>query len=314
MTDTTILSQSASPSRAFIFPGQGSQSVGMGKDLYDAYPVAKQVFEEVNDALSFKLSDIIFNGPEENLTLTEHVQPALMAVSVAVYRVLEQEGVDMSAAFHAGHSLGEYSALTTAGVLTVFDAAKTLRERGRAMQSAVPVGQGAMAALLGLKMDAVNDLVREYDVDLANDNSDGQVVISGEKAAVEKAAEYAKTIGAKRAVMLNVSAPFHSRLMQPAKERMREVLEDVTFHPAKTKIIPNVTVEATDDVEKLKELLIEQVTAKVRWRETFAYMVENNITHVYELGSGKVLTGLARRIKGLTAIAIGKTEEIKENV
>ncbi len=306
-------------SRAFVFPGQGSQAVGMGAALAEAFPAAREVFEEVDDALSQRLSRLMFDGPESDLVLTENAQPALMAVSLAVVRVIEREG-DMTladkAAFVAGHSLGEYSALAAAGALAINDTARLLKRRGQAMQEAVPVGQGAMAALLGLDVAAAKAVAEEAaqgDVCApANDNADGQVVLSGDAAAVERAVELAPTKGAKRAIMLSVSAPFHCSLMAPAADVMAKALADVTMRPPRPPLIANVTAEATDEPDTIRELLVQQVTAMVRWRESVLTMRDRGVDTLIELGSGKVLTGLTRRIdRDLTGIAAGTPDEIE---
>ncbi|MEM7568296.1 MAG: ACP S-malonyltransferase [Pseudomonadota bacterium] len=301
---------------AFVFPGQGSQAVGMGKDLAEAYPVAKAVFEEVDDAIDTPLSRIMFEGPMETLTLTENTQPALMAVSVAVVRVLAEQGVEMSkAAFLAGHSLGEYSALCAAGSLSLSDTAKLLKRRGQAMQRAVPVGEGAMAALLGLGHEDASAVAQEAaqgDVcDFANDNASGQAVVSGHKAAVERAVEIAKSKGAKRAMLLPVSAPFHCALMQPAADEMEEALADVSFQAPVRPIVTNVTAQGESDPETLKSLLVQQVCGAVRWRESVGYLAAQGVTQQVELGAGKVLSGLAKRIdRSIEASAIGTPADI----
>ncbi len=288
--------------RAFVFPGQGSQLLGMGKDLADAFPAARAVFEEVDDALSQKLSDIMWGEDEAALTLTENTQPALMAVSVAVARVLEdaKSGIIGSAKYVAGHSLGEYSALTAAGTFTLSDAARLLKTRGQAMQKAVPVGVGAMAALLGLEMPDVTAIVSEASgaeiVAAANDNSFGQVVVSGHKAAVEKAIALAQAKGAKRALLLPVSAPFHCALMQPAADVMRDALAAVAAQSPVVPLIANVTADAVTDPARIKQLLVEQVTGMVRWRESVMFMAQQGVSETVELGAGKVLAGLTKRI------------------
>jgi [acyl-carrier-protein] S-malonyltransferase len=302
---------------AFVFPGQGSQAVGMGKALYDASSAARQVFQEVDDALGEKLSDIIFNGPDDALTLTANTQPALMAVSLAVVKMLEEKGirVDNHCAFVAGHSLGEYSALAAAGSLTIGETAKLLRIRGSAMQQAVPVGEGAMAALLGLDLETARQVANEAaqgDVcEAANDNAPGQIVVSGHKAAVERAIEIAKSKGAKRAILLPVSAPFHCALMQPAADAMKEALADATILAPSVPLVANVLAEATSDPEDIRNRLVEQVTGAVRWRESVLWMADNGVTRLVELGAGKVLAGLTKRIsKELEATAIGSPEDI----
>lgn len=302
---------------AFTFPGQGSQKTGMGQELATASSIAREVFDEVNDALGFNLSNLMFNGPEDELTLTENAQPALMAVSIAVMRMLEAQGVDLSqsAKYIAGHSLGEYSALTAAGVFSLSDTAKLLQIRGRAMQKACPVGQGAMAALLGLDFEAAIEVATEAaqgDVcQAANDNANGQVVISGDKAAVERALDIAKAKGAKRAILLPVSAPFHCSLMQPAADAMQAALADVKMSAPIVPLIANVTASPTSDVETIRKQLVEQVTGTVRWRESVAFMGQNGVETLVEVGSGKVLTGMVRRIdKNLTGMACGTEDEI----
>jgi [acyl-carrier-protein] S-malonyltransferase len=304
--------------RAFIFPGQGSQAVGMGKALADAFPQAKAVFDEVDEALSQKLSTLMWEGPAEELTLTANTQPALMAVSLAVIRVLEAEaGLDLEkhAAFVAGHSLGEYSALAAVGSLSISDTARLLRIRGNAMQNAVPVGQGAMAALLGLEYDAALEVAREAAqgevCDAANDNGGAQVVVSGHKAAVERAVAIAQTRGAKRAVMLAVSAPFHCALMQPAADAMREALGTVTVNAPAVPVVANVEAAPIADPAAIRDALVRQVTGTVRWRESVAHMAAQGVEAFYEIGSGKVLTGLVKRIaSGASATAIGTPEDV----
>jgi [acyl-carrier-protein] S-malonyltransferase len=303
--------------RAFIFPGQGSQAVGMGKALADAFPQARAIFDEVDEALSQKLSTIMWEGPAEELTLTANTQPALMAVSLAAIRVLEAEaGLDLRkhAAFVAGHSLGEYSALAAAGSLSISDTARLLRIRGNAMQSAVPVGQGAMAALLGLEYEAALEVAREAAqgevCDAANDNGGAQVVVSGHKSAVERAVAIAQTKGAKRAVMLTVSAPFHCALMQPAADAMREALGSVTVNAPAVPVVANVEAAPITDPVAIRDALVRQVTGTVRWRESVAYMAAQGVESFYEVGSGKVLTGLVKRIAaGTSATAIGTPED-----
>jgi len=305
-------------SAAFIFPGQGSQSVGMGKALAEAFPAARMVFEEVDDALEQKLTRVIWEGPADQLTLTENAQPALMATSLAAMRVLEAEaGLDLGrdAAFVAGHSLGEYSALAAAGALTIADTARLLRIRGLAMQKAVPVGAGAMAALLGLEYEAAAAVAAEAAqgevCQAANDNGGGQVVISGSKAAVERAVEIAKGRGAKRAMMLPVSAPFHCALMRPAADAMGEALARIAVSKPKVPVVANVRAAAVSDPQEIVQNLVEQVTATVRWRESVAFMAAEGVTAFYEVGAGKVLSGLVRRIaEGSSAMAIGTPEDV----
>jgi [acyl-carrier-protein] S-malonyltransferase len=305
-------------STAFVFPGQGSQQVGMGKALADAFPAARAVFDEVDAALGEKLSDTVWNGPEDALTLTANAQPALMAVSLAVVRVLETEkGLHLSrdARFVAGHSLGEYSALAAAGSLSISDAAKLLRIRGRAMQAAVPVGQGAMAALLGLDFAAAAEVAlaaAQGDVcEAANDNASGQVVVSGHKAAIERALVIAKEKGAKRAVLLPVSAPFHCRLMAPAAEAMQAALADVRVMSPVVPLIANVTAGPVTDADEIRRRLVEQVTGTVRWRESVSFMAADGVTRFVELGAGKVLAGLVKRIAdGAEGQSIGSPDDV----
>ena len=304
--------------RAFVFPGQGSQAVGMGKALAEAFPQARAVFDEVDAALSQKLSAVMWDGPAEELTLTANTQPALMAVSLAAIRVLEAEaGLDLKrhAAFVAGHSLGEYSALAAAGSLSIGDTARLLRIRGNAMQSAVPVGQGAMAALLGLEFDVAAEVAREAAqgevCDAANDNGGAQVVVSGSKSAVERAVQIAQGRGAKRAVMLPVSAPFHCALMAPAADAMREALATVAVHPPMVPLIANVEAAPVTDPERIRQNLVRQVTGTVRWRESVAFMAAQGIDSFVEVGAGKVLTGLVKRIAaGATGTAIGTPDDV----
>ncbi len=308
---------------ALVFPGQGSQAVGMGKALAEAFPAAREIFRRVDDALSQNLSALMFEGPEAELTLTANAQPALMATSMAALAALEAEtgfSAARDAAFVAGHSLGEYSALCAAGSLTVEDAARLLRLRGDAMQKAVPVGEGAMAALLGLDFGAAVKIATEAASNLylegaicqaANDNGGGQVVISGTKAAVERAMELAKLAGAKRALLLPVSAPFHCALMQPAAEAMREALKTATILPPRPPLVANVKAEAVDDPEAIREGLVAQVTGTVRWRESVAWMAGQGVTRFVEIGAGKVLAGLVKRIaEGATAASIGTPADI----
>lgn len=305
---------------AFTFPGQGSQFVGMGKDLADAFPVARQVFAEVDDALGQRLSELMWNGPADALTLTENAQPALMAVSLAVMRVLEAEkGWSVtSARYVAGHSLGEYSALAAAGTLSVSDAARLLKIRGQAMQVAVPVGEGAMAALLGVDLDVAAKVAAAAAeatglvCQVANDNGPGQIVLSGAKAAVERAMEIGKDHGVRRAVPLPVSAPFHCALMQPAADRMAEALKDVPMNPPAVPVVANVTAAPVTAVEDIRRRLVEQVTGTVRWRESAVFMAGQGVTLLYEIGAGKVLSGMARRIdERLNGKAIGTPDDIK---
>lgn len=302
---------------AFTFPGQGSQAVGMGKDLAEAYPEARAVFAEVDEALGQKLSDIMWNGPEETLTLTANAQPALMAVSIAAIRVMQARGLDLSAkvSYVAGHSLGEYSALCAAGMFSLSDTARLLRIRGNAMQAAVPVGAGAMAAIIGLEQADVQAVCSEAGqigpCQIANDNGGGQIVISGGREAVEKAASLATERGAKRAIMLPVSAPFHSALMAPAADAMRDALADVAKSNPVVPVIANVRAAPVSDAEEIAGLLVEQVTGQVRWRETVEWFAENGVSTVYEVGAGKVLTGLARRIdKTITGVAVNSPADI----
>jgi [acyl-carrier-protein] S-malonyltransferase len=303
---------------AFIFPGQGSQTVGMGKALADAFPAAKAVFDEVDAALGDKLSATIFEGPADRLTLTENAQPALMAVSLAAMRVLQQEaGLDLKrdAQFVAGHSLGEYSALAAAGAFSVADAARLLRTRGQAMQKAVPVGTGAMAALLGLdfaQASAVASEAAQGEVcQAANDNGAGQVVVSGHKAAVERAVEIAKTKGAKRAMLLPVSAPFHCALMQPAAEVMAEALSKVQINTPAVPVVANVLAKPLSDPKEIVDALVRQVTGTVRWRECVEYMSGAGVTTFYEVGAGKVLSGLVKRLAAsASSTAIGAPDDI----
>ncbi|MBX5157351.1 MULTISPECIES: ACP S-malonyltransferase [unclassified Rhizobium] len=302
---------------AFTFPGQGSQAVGMGKDLAENFAEARVVFEEVDAALGEKLSDVMFSGPEDTLTLTANAQPALMAVSIAVVRVLEAKGLDLKSkvAYVAGHSLGEYSALCAAGTFSLADTARLLRIRGNAMQAAVPVGAGAMAAIIGLEHADVVAVCEAAAVlgacQIANDNGGGQIVISGEKTAVEKAAGLATDKGAKRAILLPVSAPFHSTLMAPAAEAMREALATVAKADPVVPLIANVRAAPVTSADEIAGLLVDQVTGQVRWRETVEWFAGNGVTTLYELGSGKVLTGLARRIdKTINGISVNGPADI----
>ena len=299
---------------ALLFPGQGSQAVGMGRGFADASVASRAVFDEVDEALGEKLSATIFDGPDDRLTLTANAQPALMAVSIAALRAMEERGFEVTRAnYVAGHSLGEYSALAAAKALSVADAARLLRLRGQAMQEAVPVGEGAMAALIGLEIEAVEALCAETSgtVEVANDNGGGQVVISGEKAAVEAAAERAKAAGAKRAVMLPVSAPFHSSLMGPAAERMRDALREAQIHATLVPLVANVSAEPISHPNDIRKLLVEQVTGRVRWRETMDHLSEVGVNRVWELGAGKVLSGLYRRAdRDAAAYAVNGPDDV----
>jgi [acyl-carrier-protein] S-malonyltransferase len=294
---------------AFTFPGQGSQAVGMGKDLAEAFPEARKVFEEVDEALGEKLSKLIWEGPEETLTLTANAQPALMAVSLAAIRALEARGFSLKdkVAYVAGHSLGEYSALAAAGFVSVADAARLLRIRGNAMQAAVPAGEGAMAAIIGLEQAEVEaacfEAAKGSVCQIANDNGGGQLVISGAKGAVERAAALCTEKGAKRALMLQVSAPFHSALMAPAAEAMRAALADVQKHAPVVPVVSNVAVMPSSEPDEIARRLVEQVTGRVRWRETVEWFGANGGTTLYEVGAGKVLSGLARRINRDIAVS-----------
>jgi [acyl-carrier-protein] S-malonyltransferase len=304
---------------AFTFPGQGSQTPGMGQGLAQAFPAARAVFEEVDDALAEQLSEIIWNGPEATLTLTKNAQPALMAVSLAVIAVLKQEygSAALTPAFVAGHSLGEYSALASAGVFTLADTARLLRLRGLAMQEAVPAGEGAMLALLGADLEPAERLAAAASAEggvcqVANDNAPGQVVISGSKAAVDRAQKLAPDYGIRRAMPLPVSAPFHCALMQPAADKMAAALQNVAMNAPRQPVISNVTAAPVSDPETIKTLLVEQVTGVVRWRESVAYMVDNGANTLFEIGAGRVLTGLAKRIRSQAdARSIGTAEDIK---
>jgi [acyl-carrier-protein] S-malonyltransferase len=305
--------------RALVFPGQGSQMPGMGKALAEAFPAARRLFEEVDDALSQHLSRLMFDGSESDLTLTENAQPALLAVSLAVMRVLQDEaGFDIAtgAAYVAGHSLGEYSALTAAGALPAATAARLVKRRGQAMQQAVPVGEGAMAALLGLDIAAARDVAgraaRDMVCTVANDNSPGQVVVSGHRVAVERAVALAADEGARRSIMLPVSAPFHCPLMAPAAEIMKEALADAGLVAPAVPIVANVTAAATSDPEEISELLVEQVTRMVRWRETVLLFAEHEVEEVIEIGAGRVLAGLVKRIdRTLMTSSVGAPDEVE---
>jgi [acyl-carrier-protein] S-malonyltransferase len=303
---------------AFVFPGQGSQAVGMGKALAESFPAARAVFDEVDAALGEKLTTTMWEGPADRLTLTENAQPALMAVSLAAMRVLESEaGVDLKhdAAYVAGHSLGEYSALAAAGAFTLADTARLLRIRGRAMQQAVPVGAGAMAALLGLEFDAAAEVAAEAAqgqvCQAANDNGGGQVVVSGNKEAVERAVEIAKQKGARRAMLLPVSAPFHCALMQPAADAMNQALHAVTVNSPVVPLVANVSAWPITEPAAIVTSLVDQVTGTVRWRESIAFMAQQGVTTFYEVGAGKVLSGLVKRIAdGATGTPVGTPEDV----
>lgn len=305
--------------RAFIFPGQGSQTPGMGKDLAEAFPEARAVFEEVDDALGQNLSKIIFEGPDTDLNLTENTQPALMAVSMAVMRVLEKQGglkLDQTAAFVAGHSLGEYAALTAAGSFDLATTARLLKLRGQSMQKAVPVGMGAMAAILGLDFEDVKAIAAAASsseiVEAANDNSPGQVVVSGHKAAVEAAIALATERGAKRALLLPVSAPFHCQLMQPAADVMAAALAEANIKAPIVPVVANVTASAVTDPAQIRDLLVQQITGVVRWRESVQWMKQQGVTEMIELGAGKVLAGLVKRIEpDITASSAGTPEQVE---
>lgn len=305
--------------RAFTFPGQGSQAVGMGKFLAEAHAEARAVFEQVDEALGERLSRIMFEGPEDQIVLTRNAQPALMAVSLAVVRVLEREtgkSIADMAAYVAGHSLGEYSALAAARALDIADAARLLRLRGEAMQTAVPVGEGAMAALLGVELDVAREIAAEAAAeggvcDIANDNADGQVVVSGSKRAVERAVEIGAGKGARKSVMLPVSAPFHCALMAPAADAMAEALAKTDLRRPVLPLVANVLAEAIEDPNEIRKRLVEQVTGMVRWRESVLWLAKAGIGEIVELGAGKVLTGLAKRIdRSLAGRSVGAPEEI----
>lgn len=304
--------------RAFIFPGQGSQAVGMGRALAEAFPQARAVLDEVDDALSQKLSTLMFEGPADELTLTANAQPALMAVSLAALRALEAEAglvLERDLAFVAGHSLGEYSALAAAGALSVRDTARLLRIRGDAMQAAVPVGLGAMAALIGLEPEAAAEVAREAAreevCDVANDNGGAQVVVSGHRGAVERAVAIAPGMGAKRAIMLAVSAPFHCALMAPAADVMRGALAEVTIRPPVVPVVANVEARVVNEPDQIRAALVRQVTATVRWRESVAHMAEQGVNSFHEIGAGKVLAGLVKRIaSGAAATSVGTPEDV----
>lgn len=305
--------------RTFVFPGQGSQAVGMGKELAEAYPAAREVFDMVDEALGEKLSALIFDGPLETLTLTENAQPALMAVSVAAVRALESvTGKQLAGMGHfvAGHSLGEYSALAAARALELEDAARLLRLRGQSMQKAVPVGAGAMCAMLGVEIELAREIAAEAAedqvCDIANDNGGGQVVLSGDKAAVERAVAIATAKGVKRSVMLPVSAPFHCTLMAPAADAMGQALAEISLQKPSIPVITNVSAQAETDPANLRQLLVQQVTGMVRWRESMVHAADQGVTQLVELGAGKVLTGLAKRIDPrLEGVAIGAPAAIE---
>lgn len=304
-------------SRAFVFPGQGAQTIGMGRALAEAYPSARAVFEEVDDALGEKLSTLIWEGEQDELTLTQNAQPALMATSLAAMRALEAEGVTVeAAAMVAGHSLGEYSALAAAGALSVADTARLLRTRGEAMQKAVPVGEGAMAALLGLDFETAREVAGEAAEEevcqAANDNDPGQVVVSGHKGAVERAVELAKERGAKRAMLLPVSAPFHCTLMEPAARAMSDALSRVEIGQPIVPLVANVIAEEISDPATIRSLLVDQVTGSVRWRETVIYMGQQGVREIWEIGAGKALSGMVRRIdREISTLAVGTPEDVK---
>ncbi len=304
---------------AFTFPGQGSQFVGMGKELAQKYPAASNVFEEVDEALNQNLSKIIFEGPEEELRLTQNTQPALLAVSIAIMKVLNENGISIkdNASFVAGHSLGEYSALCAAGTFSLFDAARLLKLRGQAMQQAVPVGEGAMAAILGLEFDEIEEITKQAGqgaiCEIANDNAPGQIVVSGNKTAIERAIELAKAMGAKRAILLPVSAPFHCSLMCPAAEKMEEALALVNMNAPIVPLVCNVLAQPISEPNEIRKRLVEQVSAQVRWRESVLWLSnEGGVKDFVEIGAGKVLTGLARRIDGdIVCTPIGTVEQIE---
>ncbi|WP_127111737.1 ACP S-malonyltransferase [Shimia sediminis] len=304
-------------SRAFVFPGQGAQTIGMGKALADAYPEAKAVFDEVDEALGESLSALIWEGEQDQLTLTQNAQPALMATSLAAMKALEAEGVTIEAASYvAGHSLGEYSALAAAGAISISDTARLLRTRGEAMQAAVPVGVGAMAALLGLDFETARNVAAAAAVgeicQAANDNDPGQVVVSGHKGAVERAVELAKEQGAKRAVLLPVSAPFHCALMKPAAEAMAEALSGVDMEAPKVPVVANVIAEPVNTSATIRALLVDQVTGSVRWRESVMWMAQNGVTEAWEIGAGKALSGMIRRIdRSIACKAVGTPDDVK---
>lgn len=305
---------------AFTFPGQGSQHVGMGKELAESFPAARAVFEETDEALGQNLSKMMFEGPSDELTLTQNTQPALLAVSMAVMRVLAERGVKLpgSADYVAGHSLGEYSALTAAGAFSLADAVRLVQTRGKAMQQAVPVGEGAMAALLGLDFEVAQEIAAEAAegevCQAANDNAPGQVVVSGAVAAVDRAIKIAEGRGAKRAIKLPVSAPFHCALMAPAADVMAEKLAQAEIHPPQVPVIVNVLAGPLTSPADIRTQLVAQITGTVRWRESIMWLAQNGVDTVYEIGAGKVLTGLARRIdRSLNGVAIGSAEDIEKH-
>ncbi|MFV2053049.1 ACP S-malonyltransferase [Aliiroseovarius sp. YM-037] len=307
-------------SRAFVFPGQGAQTVGMGKALAEAYPEARAVFDEVDEALGEKLSTLTWEGDQETLTLTQNAQPALMATSLAAMRALEAEGVTIdAAAYVAGHSLGEYSALAAAGAMTIGDTARLLRIRGKAMQEAVPVGEGAMAALLGLDFNTAAKVAQNAAqggiCQVANENDPSQSVISGNKEAVERAVELAKEAGAKRAVMLPVSAPFHCTLMSPAAGEMARALDEVDIKEPKVPLVANVLAAPVTSSGLIRSLLVDQVTGRVRWRTSVEWMIENGVDEFWEIGAGKALSGMIRRInRDVTSLTVGTPDEVKATV
>lgn len=315
-TATIAIEESADMSLAFVFPGQGAQAIGMGKDLAESYPAARAVFEEVDEALGEKLSALIWEGDVERLTLTENAQPALMATSLAAMAALSAEGIGVErAAFVAGHSLGEYSALAASGALALADTARLLRLRGRAMQQAVPVGEGAMAALLGLDFAAAKavaeDAAQGEVCQAANDNDPAQVVVSGHKAAVERAVALAKERGARRAVLLPVSAPFHCALMAPAAEAMAQALAEVEISAPRVALVANVRACAVEDPAEIRALLVEQVTGSVRWRESVVWMSEQGVAEIWEIGAGKALGGMVRRIdRAIACRAVGTASDV----
>ncbi|MBY0291705.1 MAG: ACP S-malonyltransferase [Alphaproteobacteria bacterium] len=305
--------------KAFLFPGQGSQSIGMGREIYEAFRCAKDVFEEVDEALEQNLTKIIFEGPETDLVLTENTQPALMTVSMALIRVLEKEGglnLSQTISYMAGHSLGQYSALCTAGSLSLSDSAQLLKIRGQAMQKAIPRGEGAMAALLGLTMEDIKKIVAQATqsqvCEIANDNSPGQVVVSGHREAIERAIEISKSYGAKRCILLNVSAPFHCSLMQPAQDQMERAFQEIHVKNPSIPILDNVSTQVIRKGEDLKSLLIQQVTGQVRWRESIENLAELGVMTAIEVGAGKILTGLSKRIApALEAFALNTPYDIE---